>query len=281
MHFGIHAAFHAGSVDLATFAARCESLGFESFWLPEHGVIPVHPSVGPRGVAGAAIPESYVLMVDPLIGLTVAAMATTTLRLGTGVCLIPQHHPVDLAKRIASLDLYSKGRFILGTGTGWQPEESAALGGDFPHRWKQTAESLTVMQKLWADPEPEHAGTYYQFPPMRFHPRPVQHPRPPILLGGTSPRVFQRAAALADGWAPWMPAPADLASGRAQLLHAFAQAGRDPHTAHVTVFVSRLDNEVIQQYQAAGADRIVCTVASTPDADPFGRLAALAQAAGL
>lgn len=281
MHFGIHAAFHAGSVDLAEFAVRCEALGFESLWLPEHGVIPVHPSIGPRGVVGAAIPDSFVLMVDPLIGLTVAATVTKTLRLGTGVCLIPQHHPVDLAKRIASLDLYSKGRFILGTGTGWQPEESAALGGDFPHRWVQTAESLTVMHKLWTEKEPAHAGKYYQFPAMRFHPRPVQTPRPPILLGGTAPQVFQRAAALADGWAPWMMAPEHLATGRQNLQQAFAKAGRDPGTAQVTVFVGRADSDLLQQYKTAGADRVVFTMGSTPDADPFGRLQTLAQAAGL
>ena len=281
MHFGIHSAFHAGSVDLAEFAARCEALGFESFWLPEHSVIPVNPSVGPRGVPGAPIPDSYVLMVDPLIGLTVAATVTKTLRLGTGVCLIPQHHPVDLAKRIASLDFYANGRFILGTGTGWQPEESAALGGDFPHRWTQTAEALTIMHKLWTEEAPEHEGTYYQFPPMRFHPQPVQRPRPPILLGGTAPRVFQRAAAHADGWAPFLLDPEGLAAGRENLRREFEQAGRDPDTADVTVFASRTDQDTIEQYRAAGANRLVFTMGSTPDANPFERLETLASAAGL
>jgi alkanesulfonate monooxygenase SsuD/methylene tetrahydromethanopterin reductase-like flavin-dependent oxidoreductase (luciferase family) len=188
---------------------------------------------------------------------------------------------VDLAKRIASLDLYSKGRFILGTGTGWQPEESAALGGDFPHRWVQTAEALTIMHKLWTEPEPEHAGTYYRFPPIRFHPQPVQRPRPPILLGGTTPKVFQRAAALADGWAPWMIAAEDLAAGRQHLRREFEKAGRDPGTAQVTVFVSSPDTDVVEKYQAAGADRLVFTMGSSPAADPFGRLETLAKAAGL
>jgi probable F420-dependent oxidoreductase len=220
-------------------------------------------------------------MTDPLIGLTVAATVTQTLRLGTGVCLIPQHHPVDLAKRIASLDLYSKGRFILGTGTGWQPEESAALGGDFLHRWAQTAEALTIMHKLWTEKEPEHTGTYYRFPPLRFHPQPVQRPRPPILLGGTAPQVFQRAATLADGWAPWMIDPEGLAAGRQHLQREFEKAGRDPGTAHVTVFVSSPDNDIVQKYQAAGADRLVFTMGSRPTADPFGRLETLAKAAGL
>jgi probable F420-dependent oxidoreductase len=281
MKFGIHSAFHAGSVDLAAFAACCEALGFESLWLPEHGVIPVNPSIGPGGVAGAPIPDSYLLMVDPLIGLTVAATVTKTLRLGTGVCLIPEHHPVDLAKRISSLDLYSNGRFILGAGAGWQPEESAALGGDFPHRWAQTVESLAIMHKLWTEEEPAHAGTYYQFPPLRFHPRPVQTPRPPILLGGVSKRVFQRAAACADGWAPWMIDPEGLTTGRQHLLHAFAKAGRDPSTAEVTVFTREPANDIVNRYEVSGADRIVFTMRSTPDADPFGRIETLAKAVGL
>ncbi len=173
MQFGIHSAFHTGSVDLAEFAARCEELGFESFWLPEHTVIPVNPSVGPGGVAGAPIPDSYVLMTDPLIGLTVAAAATSSLRLGTGVLLVPEHHPVDLAKRNSSLDFYSNGRFVLGVGAGWQPEESAALGGDFARRWAQTTECIAIMKKLWTEDEPEHDGHYYRFPPLRFHPKPV------------------------------------------------------------------------------------------------------------
>ena len=199
MQYGIHSAFHAGSVDLAEFAARCEQLGFESLWLPEHTVIPVNPSVGPGGAVGEPIPDSYLLMTDPLIGLTVVAAATKTLRLGTGVLLIPEHHPVDLAKRISSLDLYSNGRFVLGVGAGWQPEESAALGGDFPRRWAQTTESIAIMKKLWTEDEPEHDGHYYSFPPLKFHPRPVQKPHPPILLGGGSKRLFDRIARWAAG----------------------------------------------------------------------------------
>ena len=281
MQFGIHSAFHAGSVDLAEFAVRCEQFGFESLWLPEHTVIPVNPSVGPGGVSGAPIPDSYVLMTDPLIGLTVAATATNTLRLGTGVLLVPEHHPVDLAKRISSLDFYSKGRFILGVGAGWQPEESAALGGDFPRRWAQTTESITIMKKLWTEDEPEHDGHYYHFPPLRFHPKPVQKPGPPILLGGGSTRVFSRVAAWADGWAPWNIGPDELAEGRRNLHAECESAGRDPSTATITVFSGESDGDLIDQYREAGADRVVFTMDSTPERDPLTRLERLATIAGL
>jgi probable F420-dependent oxidoreductase len=278
MQFGIHSAFHTGSVDLATFAARCEELGLESLWLPEHSAIPVNPSVGPGGVPGAPIPDSYLLMTDPLIGIMVAAAATKTLRLGTGVLLVPQHHPVDLAKRISSIDWYSDGRFILGVGAGWQPEESAALGGDFPRRWAQTMESLTIMKKLWTENEPEHDGRYYSFSPLKFHPQPVQKPTPPILLGGGSKRLFDRTAALADGWAPWQIDPDALVGGRRKLGEAWDRAGRagQPST---TVFTNKRDPDVVTAYSEAGADRVVFTMASTPDRDPFGRLEEIAKLA--
>ncbi|NQW18018.1 MAG: LLM class F420-dependent oxidoreductase [Chloroflexi bacterium] len=281
MQFGIHSAFHAGSVDLAEFANRCEQLGFESLWLPEHVVIPVNPTVGPGGVAGAPIPDSYVFMTDPLIGLTIAAAATKTLRLGTGVLLIPEHHPVDLAKHISSLDLYSNGRFILGVGAGWQPEESAALGGDFPRRWAQTTESIAIMKKLWTEHEPEHDGHYYSFPPLRFHPQPVQKPTPPILLGGGSKRLFDRIASWADGWAPWGPSPDDVSTGRSALDAACERAGRDPKTASVTAFTGTRDVDAFKAYSAAGADRLVITMDSTPGRNAFGRLEQIAKLAGL
>lgn len=220
-------------------------------------------------------------MTDPLIGLTVAASATKTLRLGTGVLLIPEHHPIDLAKRISSLDFYSNGRFILGVGAGWQPEESTALGGDFPRRWAQTTESITIMKKLWTEIEPDHDGHYYSFPPLRFHPQPVQKPTPPILLGGTSKRVFDRIASWADGWAPWAISPDELAVGRRALDEACDRAGRDTDTTSISVFTSNRDPDVISAYSSAGADRIIITMDSTPERDPFVRLEQIAKLAEL
>jgi probable F420-dependent oxidoreductase len=281
LQFGIQAAFHAGSVDLAEFAVRCEELGFESLWLPEHTVIPVNPSVGPGGAVGAPIPDSYVLMTDPLIGLSIVAAVTKRLRLGTGVCLIPEHHPVDLAKRISSLDLYSNGRFILGAGAGWQPEESAALGGDFPRRWKQTTESIAIMKKLWTEDEPEHTGHYYSFPPLRFHPKPVQKPGPPILLGGGSKYLFQRIAAWADGWVPWMVSVEQLAEGRKKLTAECERVGRDPATTKVTLFSGTPERDAVGKYEHAGADRIAFVMRSEPDQKPFERLEKIAKAVGL
>lgn len=281
MRYGLHAAFHHESVDLPEFAALCEKLGYESIWLPEHTVIPVNPTVGPGGVKGAPIPDSYAVQADQVVGLSIVAASTKTLRLGTGVCLIPEHHPIDLAKRISTLDMYSHGRVVLGIGAGWQPEESAALGGDFPRRWAQTNESMRIMRKLWTEERPEHDGDYYSFPPVRFFPKPAQKPGPPVLLGGTSQRVFERAAEYGDGWIPWMVPAEKVAAGRDDLRRAFESAGRDPDSAQVTVFASAPDKDLAAAYENAGVDRIVFVIGTEPEADPAGTIERIAREIGI
>ena len=281
MKIGIHSAFHTKSVDLSEFASTIEGFGFESFWLPEHVVIPVNPSVGPGGVTGASIPDSYLRMVDPLIGLTVVASSTKKLLLGTGVCLIPEHHPIDLAKRISSLDFYSGGRFFFGIGAGWQPEETTVLGGDFTRRWAHTRESIAIMKKLWTEDEPSHHGEYYSFPPLKFDPKPSRKPYPPIILGGRSKWVFKRTAAWGDGWAPFKVSPEVVAEGRGKLDEECEKLDRDPSTVEVTVFadpsVQSSVKESIELYRRAGADRLVFTVGSTPEEDPYGTVRKIAS----
>lgn len=281
MKVGVNGAFQADSVDLGEFAARCEELGFESIWLPEHPVVPVHASRGPGGVEGAPIPDSYARMVDQMIGLSMVAASTSTLRLGTGVCLVPEHHPIDLAKRIATLDLYSGGRFVLGVGAGWSPEESAAMGANFGRRWAQTREAVAVMKTLWTQEEPEFHGEFYDFPPVRFFPKPAQTPHPPILLGGRSKYLFERIASWADGWIPIGIAPDDLRAGRAEIARLCESKGRDPDTVHVTVYGLSADSEAIDAFKAAGADRATIGVNPSSDADPYRRLEEAARAAGL
>lgn len=273
MRVGLHSAFHEESVNLAEFAAASEKLEFESLWLPEHVVIPVHPSVGPGGVVGAPIPNSYLQMVDPLIGLAIAASATENILLGTGVCLIPEHHPIDLAKRVSTLDFYSKGRVLFGIGAGWQPEETIALGGDFPRRWAQTRESVEVMKKLWTEDDPSHEGVYYSFPALKFCPRPFREPHPPIILGGRSKYVFKRTASWGDGWAPFMVTPGVVAAGRERLNVECEKVNRDPEAVDITVFVNP-DGELgvkgsMEAYEQAGADRLVFIVGSRPSENPY------------
>jgi|TARA_B110000263_G_scaffold247391_1_gene260144 probable F420-dependent oxidoreductase len=281
MKFSIDTKFTTESIDVGEFAQRVEELGFESLWVPEHPVIPAYPSVGPGGVVGALIPEGMSQNVDQFTALTVAATATSTLRLGTGVCLVPEHHPIDLAKRIATLDLYSNGRFSLGVGAGWSPEESAAMGGNFARRWGQTREAIHAMKALWTEDEPEFHGEFYDFPPLLFNPKPIQKPYPPILLGGSSKNVFNRIATWADGWYSTNVTPEEVEAGRIEMDRLYVENDRDPATIDITLFRASPEPEAVKAFQAVGVDRFTFAVDSYVDSDPFTRLEEVAHMVGL
>ncbi len=249
MHIGIKAEPTAIAIDIAVLARRAEELGFESLWTPEHPVLPVNTSID--------VPREYGDYVDPFVALARASAVTTILKLGTGICLIPERNPLLLAKEVASLDVVSGGRFILGIGVGSIREETDIMGGDFDHRWTQAREAVEVMKTLWTEKEAEFHGNYYDFPPLYSFPKPVQHPHPPVILGGTSPNVFKRIAQWGDGWIPINVTPEDIGPGRRQLDELALAAGRDPALLHITVFEPPADRDLIAGYAAAGADRVV------------------------
>ena len=151
-------------VDVAVLARRAEELGYNSLWVGEHPIMPVN-SVSPfPGSPDGAIPESYSWFVDPFVALARASGVTSRMKLGMGICLIPERNPLILAKETATLDYYSGGRFIFGIGAGWNREETEIMGGDFPHRWTQTREAVEVIRELWTKDEAEYHGKYYDFP---------------------------------------------------------------------------------------------------------------------
>ena len=157
---------------------------------------------GSPGAADGIVPESYSHFVDPFIALARASGATTTLKLGTGITLVPERNPLLLAKEISTLDFFSGGRFLFGIGTGWHREETAIMGGDFDHRWTQAREAILVMKELWTKTEAEYHGKYYDFPPVRSYPKPAQKPHPPVILGGHARTVLERIVEWGDGWLP-------------------------------------------------------------------------------
>jgi probable F420-dependent oxidoreductase len=168
--------------------------------VPEHPVLPVNPQTPfPQG---GPIPDVYAHMSDQFICLGMAAANTTTLRLGTGVTLVPEHNPLVHAKQVATLDFFSGGRVIYGIGAGWLREESELLGVDFPRRWTQTAEHIAAMRELWSKPEASFAGRYVNFPAVRSYPKPIQQPGPPVLLGSRDKNALKRVAKWGDGWCP-------------------------------------------------------------------------------
>ncbi|MBV8774288.1 MAG: LLM class F420-dependent oxidoreductase [Deltaproteobacteria bacterium] len=224
------------SGDPAIVARRAEELGFASFWVPEHPILPVRYSSGYPGTPDGSIPPSVGIIADPLVALARASAVTSRIQLGTGVCLVPERNPLLLAKEIATLDYYSGGRFIFGIGAGWLKEETEIMGGDFAHRWSQTRDAVLAMKELWTRSESEYHGRFYNFPPVRSFPKPAAKPHPPVLLGGSSKYVFKRIVEWGDGWLPTGVSLEDIERGRATLSEMAVKAGRDPHSLNIIAF---------------------------------------------
>jgi probable F420-dependent oxidoreductase len=177
----------------AAVAKAAEQAGFESVWTGEHVIVP-DPQVPPSPVA----PEYP--MLDPGISLSFIAANTTTIRLGTGIIILPQRNPVVLAKELASLDVLSNGRLIFGIGIGYLKPEFDAIGAPFDHKGPRTEEYLKAMLALWTMAKPEFNGQWVKFKGVNTMPRPVQKPHPEIVFGGHTKEAYSRAARLAKGW---------------------------------------------------------------------------------
>ena len=256
MSIGTSTPLPAYTIDPAFMAKKAEELGFDSIWYAEHPAVPVH-SDSPFPATGGEIPWTYSHFTDPYIALARASGATTTIKLGTGITLVPERNPLLLAKEIATLDRFSGGRFMFGVGTGWLREETEIMGGDFDHRWTQTREAIEVMKELWTKDEAEYHGRYYDFPAVRSVPKPAQQPHPPVILGGLARNVLRRIIAHADGWLPNRITPAEVEEGRAKLDAMAAEAGRDPKSITISVFGQPAERELVQSFLNAGADRVI------------------------
>lgn len=266
------------SIDIALLAKRAEEMGFESLWVPEHPIIPVTTSSPWPGSADGIIPKVYADIVDPFVALGRASAVTSSLKLGTGICLVPERNPLLLAKEVATLDMYSGGRFLFGIGAGWLREETEIMGGDFARRWTQTRESVLAMKALWTQVESEHHGEYYDFPPVYSFPRSVQRPHPPVYLGGMARRVFRRVAEWGDGWMPNRVTPDDIRAGRARLDALAAESGRDPESINISVFGQPADRALIDALFAAGADRVMIRVETADESATYAQLDGIAKA---
>jgi len=287
MKIGILAWVTHKSPDPATVAKKCEALGFESFFLPEHPIIPVHCKT-PYPIGDGRIPEMYTRMVDPFVGLAFAAGATSRIKLGTGVCLVPEHEPIALAKQIATLDLYSGGRFIFGIGAGWLVDESEVMGVDFRRRWPMMRDYVRAMKELWTKPEASFDGEFVQFPPVFSYPKPAQKPHPPIHIGagglGPVERALKHTVAVGDGWAPLRMPPDRLATELAKLKRMCEEAGRDFSRMEISVYFPQVDSDTeraIAQYREAGCHRLVLDSPSLEKGDAEAALEQLARQWGL
>ena len=227
---------------LRALAQRAEDLRFDSIWVSDHIILPrqvesFYP-YSPDGVPGFVPDEPYY---EPLATLNFLAGCTQRVRLGTHVLIIPYRNPVLTAKILATLDVLSEGRVILGAGVGWMEEEFQAMGLDtYAKRGAVTDEYLQLYKELWTKDQPEFDGEYYQLSGVGFQPKPVQKPHPPIWIGGHTGPAIRRAAKLGDGWMPIglrPPAvlePEEMAAKIAQLRRATVRAGRPEDAVEIT-----------------------------------------------
>ena len=238
-------------------AKRAEELGYESLWFPEHLVFPVESqSVYPYGDRdrGAPLPGTY--LVDPFIAMSYVAALTSRIRLGTAVYILPLRNPITTARAVATLDVLSQGRVLLGIGAGWLKEEFEVTGEPFDNRGGRMDEMMQILKQLWTEPTVSFQGKFYSFPPVGFEPKPVSAPIP-LLVGGETRAALRRAARLGDGWFGMGHTPESARERVQQLRELRAQAGREREPFEVTVGCSGpATPERLKQYQDAGVHRV-------------------------
>jgi probable F420-dependent oxidoreductase len=262
MKIGISVILTEDSGNPGEIAKEAERLGFESFWVSDHPVIPAHYTTYYARSHDGSVPECYAHLADPFVALASAAQSTNHIRLGTGVCLLPERNIIATAKAAATLDLYSKGRLILGVGAGWFPEESEVMGVNFKRRWKHLREAVEALRELWGKDQASYHGEFIKFPLVRLFPKPVQKPFPPILLGAHEPRyALRRVVRFADGWCPAGLTPEQAKESISEAKRLALELGRDPQSLEFSIFFmtqgERLTAEIMEQYQEAGVSRLV------------------------
>ena len=242
-------------------ANEAEQRGFESLWFPEHTHIPTSRKSPWPG--GGDLPQEYWHTHDPFVALAAAASTTETLKLGTGILLVPEHDVFVSAKSAASLDMISGGRLILGIGAGWNAEELENHRWDFKDRWKITRETVLAWRELWTKEEPEFHGEFINFDPVWSYPKPVQENGPDILLGAQSKWAFDRVADYCDGWMP-IAMRGDMRADMEQLKAAADRADRPFDTIQRSIFGVGPNPEQVTDLIEIGFQRIIFGLPPAP-----------------
>jgi len=256
---------------IAQIARRAEAVGFDSLWAPEHVVLfddAAYASQYPYNDTGRiGITDADLL--DPFTALAFAAAHTERIKLATGIFLVPQRHPLVVAKMVASLDRLSKGRFLFGVGIGWLKEEFRALGIPPERRAQRTCEYLDAMRAVWTQTSPSFEGEFCGFPAVRSLPKPVQQPYPPVVFGGNSAPALRRAVYHGDGWFGFNLLPDEAALAMAQLHAHASEAGRSTEDLFIAVApgekMPQMTLDGLKQYRDAGVKQVVLRL---PTASP-------------
>jgi probable F420-dependent oxidoreductase len=263
MDIGLFAPLGNGNASaevLRALGREAEDRGFESIWVAEHVVLfDDYESLYPYAADGRFPGGGDTGLLEPLTALTYLAAVTDRIRLGTGICLVPQRNPVYTAKQVVDLDCLSGGRVDFGVGVGWLREEFEALAMPFARRGARTDEYLQVMRSLWTDEVSSFEGEHYTLPACRMYPKPVQRPHPPIHVGGESAAATRRAARHGDGWYTFNRLPHELDEPLERLDAMLAEEGRARGDLQLTVspYFHSVDAAAVEGYRARGVDRLV------------------------
>jgi probable F420-dependent oxidoreductase len=284
MRIGVILGFGADAPPEQVAAAGriAEERGLYSLFVPEHVVLfQKYASPYPYSPNGR-IPQSGMSgFLEPFVALTWIAAHTRRIRLGTGICILPQRNPVYTAKQVASLDHLSGGRVDLGVGIGWLREEFEVLGGPWKGRAERTLDYLGAMKSLWCDEESSYEGKSYRLPPCILHPKPVQKPHPPVLFGGESEAALRRAATVGDGWFGFHLTAEALRERMARFEGLLEEAGTRRDERRVVVFpaIRKVDPDTTAPFADAGADELVLTYGSDDEDEMRRQADALAKLA--
>ncbi|MER6783728.1 LLM class F420-dependent oxidoreductase [Streptomyces sp. NPDC000658] len=255
-------------------ARELEERGFAGLYLPEHTHIPVERTT--PYPAGGDLPREYGRTLDPFVALGQAAAVTETLGLGTGITLVAQHDPIDLAKQIATVDHLSGGRLTLGLGYGWNVEEAADHGVHWRTRRELVRDRMRLMQALWADEPTAYEGEFGSVRASTAYPKPVQKPRGPVtgprtLIGGAAgPKLFAHICEYADGWLPI--GGRGLSESLPVLRSAWADAGRDPSALQIVPYAVQPSPGKLAHYAELGIDEVVVQLPPAGEAEVLGLL---------
>jgi probable F420-dependent oxidoreductase len=270
MKFGVSTFLTDEGIGPATLGPALEERGFDALFLAEHSHIPASRET--PYPAGGDLPRIYYRTLDPLVALGAAAVATRNLLLGTGIALVVQRDPIHTAKEVATLDLISGGRAVLGVGAGWNREEMRNHGTDPRTRGRVMDERIRAIIALWTREEAEFHGEFVDFDPVFSWPKPVQRPHPPIYVGGGSERAFERTAEYGSAWMPSGVHPKELGAQIDRMRQV-----TDAETP-VVVYAAPHDPEALEIYAALGIERVLLYLPTLPENQTLRTLDAYVEA---
>jgi probable F420-dependent oxidoreductase len=264
MHVGLTMFVTDYSIAPQELAKEAEARGFESLWLPEHTHIPASRKT--PYPAGGDLPSEYWHTLDPFAALSAAAAVTTNLKLATGICLLIERDTIVTAKLAASVDRISSGRFLFGVGGGWNAEEMENHGTAYKTRFKKLKEQVLAVREIWTKEDAAFHGEFVSFDAIWCHPKPVQKPGPPVILGGMSPQAIDRVVDYGDGWFPIDGGigPDTLRPMIEEFERRLQAKGRPRNSASVTVYGPPNNPAALAKYRELGVDRVVLRMRPEP-----------------